>query len=275
MSGREGDEGAATRLLRRLAAPGARLVAADAAWRVAAPGKATPPRAARIESHLVENLLRRGLVAGDAATGVAITPVGSAHLRRALAGADGFAAQHQDRAAILVDDPAGGRSTATVNRDESPLAWLRRHRGREGRPLIDAAEFAAGERLRADYERGAIMPRVTANWSASVASGRRDGAGGMAELTEAALSARIRVDKALTALGPEFGDLLVDFCCFLKGIEEIERTRQWPARSAKLVLRLALAALARHYGLAASARGRPRAAGIRHWGTGDYRPTVD
>jgi hypothetical protein len=275
MSGPHENESAVIRLLRRLATPGARLVAAEAGWRVQAGDKAAPHKAAKAEPELVDGLRRRGLIAGDAASGLFITPVGSARLRRALAGADGFAAQHQDRAAIVIDDPAGGRSTATVNRDESPLAWLRRHKGRDGRALIGAAEFAAGERFRADYERGAIMPRVTANWSASVASGRRDGSGGMAELTEAALSARIRVDKALAALGPEFGDLLVDFCCFLKGIEEIERNRQWPARSAKLVLKLALAALARHYGLSASAHGRARAAGIRHWGSGDYRPTVD
>jgi hypothetical protein len=141
--------------------------------------------------------------------------------------------------------------------------------------LIDGAEFEAGERFRSDYERAGIMPRVTANWTASVSRGRRDGgAGGMAELTEAAIDARRRVDRAIAAVGPELAGILVDFCCFLKGIEEIERTRQWPTRSAKLVLRIALAGLARHYGLATQVRGAASGA-IRHWGSADYRPTIE
>jgi hypothetical protein len=121
-----------------------------------------------------------------------------------------------------------------------------------------------------------MMPRATANWSAAVAGHRRDGgAGGMAELTEAAIAARRRVERALDSVGPELGGLLVDFCCFLKGLEEIERERQWPARSAKLVLRLGLATLARHYGLAAKARGRSHASTILHWGAEDYRPAIE
>ena len=36
-----------------------------------------------------------------------------------------------------------------------------------------ASEYQAGERLRADFTRGQMMPRLGANWEASVASGRR------------------------------------------------------------------------------------------------------
>ncbi len=236
---------------------------------------ATRNAPAKIEPALAAHLLSRGLAAAGVAGDLELTPTGAAWLRRRLAGGeDAFAAQHQTRAVETVDHEELGRHRVTVNQDESPLAWLRRHKGRDGRPLIDAAEFTAGERLRADYTRGQLMPRVTANWTATVAAGRRDGgAGGMAELTEAAIAARQRVERALDAAGPELAGVLVDFCCFLKGVEEIERAHAWPARSAKLVIRLALAALARHYGLAASARGRGPGK-LLHWGADDYRPTL-
>lgn len=223
---------------------------------------------------LVERLLRRGLIERDAKGLLALTESGRRSVRRYLAETDGFALQHQTRSKIVIDDEHG-RRRALVNEDESPLARLHRQKGGDGRPLIDAAAFAAGERLRADFTRAQIMPRVTANWTAAVADSRRGGGGGMAELTEAVIGARQRVDRALSAVGPEFSGILVDVCCFLKGVEEIERARAWPARSAKLVLRLALASLARHYGLTEKARGPGRTGKLEHWGSDDYRPAIE
>ena len=220
--------------------------------------------------------LARGLAVRDADGMLALTEVGRAHLKRHLCETDGFAAQHQTRGEVPFLDGETGIHRATVNHDESPLAWLRRQKATGGKPWINAAEFAAGERLRSDYSRAQMLPRVTANWSAAVAGNRRDGSAGRGvEFTEAAIAARCRVDRALTAIGPEFAGTLVDFCCFLKGIAEIERERQWPARSAKLVVRLALAALARHYGLTAQAAGTGETGRLRHWGSEDYRPRLD
>jgi hypothetical protein len=251
-------------------------VGADGCYRFAQQCRDRRPAPPDPDARTVEVLLAQGLIEPDQDRGLVATATGRAFLRRSLAGADGYAAQHQERGMVAIDDPDLGSISVAVNHDESPLSWLRRRKGRDGRALIDAAEFAAGERLRSDYSRALIMPRVTANWTATVADKRRDGsAGSVAELTEAAIAARRRVEKALDSVGPEFAGLLVDFCCFLKGLEEIERERQWPARSAKVVLRLGLSSLARHYGLAATASGRNRSGTLRHWGTDDYRPTID
>jgi hypothetical protein len=147
-----------------------------------------------------------------------------------------------------------GRASVTVDDAESPLAWLARRRGRDGRPLIEAHQFQAGERLRADFTRAHLMPRTTSNWASPISS---DNCGGdrAATFTETMIASRQRVRQALDAVGPEFSGLLMDVCCFLKGLEGIERERAWPTRSAKIVLQLALDRLARHYGYAAKATG--------------------
>lgn len=171
---------------------------------------------------------------------------------------------------------ADGPEAVKVNLAESPLMLLYRRKGKSGHSFIDAREFRAGERLRMDYTRGQIMPRLGINWSAIGGQGQsHDRAGGILELTDAALSARLRVEKAIEAVGPELSGVLIDVCCFLKGMKQVEIERSWPARSAKVVLKSALGALARHYEPARDGNARSAAKpAILHWGTQDYRPAI-
>jgi len=76
---------------------------------------------------------------------------------------------------IAGDTPAhevapGGRPafrSVTVNVAESPLGWLFVH------GHLSRRQFDAGERLRSDWERAQLAPRVTMAWdSAPVARGR-------------------------------------------------------------------------------------------------------
>jgi hypothetical protein len=170
-------------------------------------------------------------------------------------------AQHLDVAQRRIDGPFGAQRV-TVNEAESPLAWLARRKGRDGRALIEPVQLMAGERLRAEFTRAQLMPRITSNWSAPVADGPRGAS--PAAFTEAVLAARQRVRRALDGVGPEFSGLLLDVCCFLKGLADVERERGWPARSGKVVLQLGLDRLVRHYGLDAEARGRSRGE-VRTW----------
>jgi len=155
-----------------------------------------------------------------------------------------------------------GRAEVAIDDAESPLAWLARRKGRDGRPLIEAVHLQAGERLRAEFTRAQMMPRVTSNWSAAVADGRRGA--GPAHFTDTVIAARQRVRHALETVGPEFSGLLLDVCCFLKGLEDVERERAWPPRSAKVGLQLGLDRLARHYGFRAELHGRAQVP-IRTW----------
>lgn len=198
-----------------------------------------------------------------------ISTAGWAYLARrgALRGGsdlDPFLVQHLDPRYRAAERPEG-RVRVTINEAESPLAWLARRKGRNGQPLIAPDRLQAGERLRAEFTRAQLTPRVTSNWTAAVAQGPRGGgAMGAAALTDAVISARERVRQALDAVGPEFAGLLLDVCCFLKGLEDVERERRWPPRSAKVVLQLGLDRLARHYGFSNEARGQA-ASGVRTW----------
>lgn len=225
-------------------------------------GRGTHPRSS------LDELLRRDLACPEAGSrAVVISEAGRAWLareksRRSGAAGDAFADQHRDLDEVVLKTENGPEELA-VNTRESPLAWLRRRRGSDGEPLIDAAQFEAGERLRRDLTFAGMLPSVTARWDGAIGGGQamRDPAGA----SDAVIAARQRVRAALLAIGAEFADLLVDLCGFLKGVETIERERRWPARSGKIVIGVALGQLARHYGLASEARGRAGAPSIRIW----------
>lgn len=174
---------------------------------------------------------------------------------------DVFRAQHLDLTTrnLMTEQ---GSIQVLINDSESPLAWLASRKGRDGRAMIGHDQFIAGERLRADFTRGHLSPRVTSSWSGI---GRSRGVnGGAGEMTDLVVASRQRVRSALEACGPEFAGLLMDVCCFLRGLEDIERERGWPSRSAKVVLQLALDCLARHYGFRSAARSDSTAK-IRTW----------
>lgn len=171
-----------------------------------------------------------------------------------------------------------GRSRAHARSEESPIAWLRRRKDRNGEPMISQAQFDAGERLSADFWFGQMTPRTTTNWSAvsTTPRGRRYGASqrSHADMTDNAVAAAERVRRALDAVGPELCGVLIDVCCHMRGLEEAERSAGWPQRSGKIVLQLALTRLARHYGLERS--GAPSAGAVmRHWGGEGYRPAFE
>ena len=187
------------------------------------------------------------------------------------AGVEPRRARHLELAEVTIDTEHGAVA-ATVDVAESPLAWLARRKGRDGRAMIEPVQLQAGERLRADFTRAQLMPRITANWDAAVADDRRGASPG--HFTETMIAARQRVRHALDAAGPEFSGLLVDVCCFLKGLAQIESERGWPLRSAKVVLQLGLDRLARHYGLNSVARGKAHG-DVRIWLAEDAGFTVE
>lgn len=186
---------------------------------------------------------------------------------------DRFRAQHDSIMQIEVSGPNGLSQKVSVVDPESPLAWLMARKGKDGTPFLSQAHYAAGERLREDYGRAALNPKMGMSWSQSGRSGGSAGRG-VGDAHDASLDARDRVNDALSTVGPELAGPLVDVCCYLQSLSVVEKERNWPARSGKLILKLSLEALARHYGLLNEARGAQFASHVRHAGAQDYRPSL-
>ncbi len=238
-----------------------------------------------MRNDLAERLESPRMTIPDRITGDAmarISAAGRAFLARSQARKnaqteEAFAAQHRDTVMRDIPDPAtesepeaapgSSRIRVRVNQEESPLAWLASRKGADGAPLIDAAQFQAGERFRRDLTMAGIMPGVSIDWE-RLGSGGGGGGGyraGKLDATETCIAARQRVTLAVRHLGAEDGDLLIDVCGFLTRITEVERARGWPARSGKIMIARALSRLADHYGLAGEARGALRNRRILAW----------
>ncbi|SLN35985.1 hypothetical protein ROA7450_01700 [Roseovarius albus] len=125
---------------------------------------------------------------------------------------------------------------------DTPLTMLARRRDRDGAKFLSDNLVHAGERLREDFELAQIKLPETTNWDQFWENP-------MAEISSKAGSpiARDRVICALHDLGPGLGDVVLRCCCYLEGLEKAEKGLDWPARSAKVVLRIALQRLHKHY----------------------------
>ena len=136
--------------------------------------------------------------------------------------------------------PGRGRRAVTVNLAESPLTWL------HARGHLTDRQYAAGERLRRDWEAAQLSPGITMRWDPVRVKGTADpGLSG----SERQLAAKARFDGALALAGSGLSDVLWRVVCAGEALAEAERALEWPVRSGKLVLKLALDRVADFYRL--------------------------
>lgn len=134
----------------------------------------------------------------------------------------------------------GGRSV-TVNLAESPLTWL------HARGHLSDRLFAAGELLRADWERAQLSQGLTMRWDPVRIKGRADKG---LNLSERQIAAKQRFDGALAAAGSGLSDVLWRVVCAGETLPVAEKALDWPVRSGKLVLKIALDRVADFYRIA-------------------------
>ncbi|SIO07765.1 hypothetical protein SAMN02745824_2863 [Parasphingorhabdus marina DSM 22363] len=133
--------------------------------------------------------------------------------------------------------------SVTVNLAESPLAWL------HARGHLTDRQLDAGEKLREDWERAHMAPGITMNWSLVPRDQNRRSGEQHLEPSEVQISARQRFEAAQSALGKDLHDIAWRVICAGETVPNAERNLNWPARSGKIVLRIALDRLADFYRL--------------------------
>ena len=263
----------ARRILRRLCEKGAFLAVAPTMEKAVVLREVVPGRQNRIavvDRDVAHAFALQEWIGCDKAGKIAcytITAVGRAALKRLLteervgrgADASGFAEaqspfQEQHRffaeRTVMADDGSGERQAALQPRREPAVgARAQARQGRRGLPdrRADRGGRAAARGLRAGADGAAGHAELGA-----VPDRRRHARRGRAGRgpAEGPQDARVRVAKAMEALGPGLSDIVFRICCFLEGLETAEKRLGWSARSGKVVLKIALERLAAHYQLA-------------------------
>ncbi|MBQ2263350.1 MAG: helix-turn-helix domain-containing protein [Loktanella sp.] len=246
----------ALRILRRLCEYGAVLAAArdmDTAVVVRETQSGEQLRTTSVDREIAQAMaLKDWIACADPEARVAryfITGTGRAALRR-------LTAQEENRAGGFADHPTAadaGWDMMALDSDsgnlryhntESPLTVLARRRDRDGGYFLSRALVATGERLREDFELAQLATGDRRGWHRA-ALGQIPPVLAGASATSRAAHDRLRA--ALHDLGPGLGDVVLRCCCLLEGLEQTEKTMGWSARSGKIVLRIGLDRLARHY----------------------------
>lgn len=242
------------RILRRLAEPGATLAIAPDMEKAVVMRTFPDGRCARLA--VMDRAVAQAFALQD---WISCRKAGRARLKRLIDEDDqarmvrgmaeapmAFADQHRIWGDKLVAGEDGPRRVRH-NLAESPITVLGRRREKDGRPFLEPGLVEAAERLREDFELAQMGPRVAQNWERFLTGGDRGGFHNEAGLAQGPRVARDRVAAALHDLGPGLGDVALRVCCFLEGIEAAEQRMGWAARSGKIVLRIALQRLRRHY----------------------------
>ncbi|GGE25055.1 helix-turn-helix domain containing protein [Primorskyibacter flagellatus] len=240
--------------LRRLAQPGAVLAVSAEMDRAVIVRKGEGEETHRlgvVERHVAQALALNGWIAcvsGGPLSRYAISTFGRTILST-------LTARAENRAGGFDESPARFRAAPQPTRAvkprggycDTPVIALARRRDRDGGPFLPPDLVRTAERIQEDFELAHMEPRQATNWDDYLTAGT-SGPGRTPEAPlRGAAAARDRVSQALRALGPGLGDVVLECCCRLNGLESAERKLGWSARSGKIVLRIALQRLRQHY----------------------------
>lgn len=247
------------RALRALIEPGAILVIADGvedAVIVVNDEGDRPVRRAVVSREVAEILALKEWIEGRHKGRLArygITPAGRTELSRLLAQAESKKANPAARggdAEAMPGVKTKERRPRTAGA-EAPVRVLSRRKRSDGTAFLTPQMIRAGERFRESFEiarvAGVIEPDVDAILSARPDPSVLATNGNAALSVPREIMARESLLRAVSRLGPELAEAVILACCNETGMEQIEDQLDFPARSGKIVVRIALGTLMRHY----------------------------
>lgn len=201
---------------------------------------------ARLVSASVRRLASEGVIVACGRDVFELSDAGRMRLRRDAAEAEPqFLAQHVSVETRVVVDAEGGERVVRGVARSNVLRKLAALPGANGAAWLSAAELQAAQTLRSDWEASQAGVTRGSDWSAPPMGSGGRGVGNSQERVMAARCDRSRrVATALAALAPPLRRVVERVCFHEDGLELVERGEGWPARSAKLALKLALAQLA-------------------------------
>ncbi|MBL1431308.1 MAG: hypothetical protein COA60_007375 [Robiginitomaculum sp.] len=209
----------------------------------------------KIPAAIVKYAIARGLLV-ISENRLEVTDVAGQWLRRNSSVKDdntdngeSFAAQHWQLEEREVFSDDGGFTAVRVNVEASPLLKMYRQRDKFGKRFLSDREFAAGEKLRNDYACSNMGRMSGSNWTGVARDKSVALSVTFADGNINAIDAKRRVMEALAWSGPMLDRVLFSVLLREQGLNSLEMDRHWPSRSAKIVLKIALARLALHYGL--------------------------
>ncbi|MEM9717249.1 MAG: DUF6456 domain-containing protein [Pseudomonadota bacterium] len=124
---------------------------------------------------------------------------------------------------------------------ESPVRLLARKKSPDGSPFLGPQHVSAADIFTEDFRMAGFADNPVGTLEEVMDFNFPKGT------DPAVTNAHERLCSALNMLGPDLGDIVLRCCCFHEGIETAERRMGWSARSGKVVLRIALRRLVRHY----------------------------
>ena len=257
------------RVLRALLEPDTLLVIADGvedAVVVHNAGDGRPVRRAVLTRDVAEALALKEFISGTVSGRIArysITPAGRSEVRRLLAETESRRASARgqaedtdviDAGELFLGGERNRKSRKRTAGAESPLLVLARRKRGSGEAWLTPDLVAAGLRFRENWEIARLGGEITRDWDKLVAG--RVSSGGARVASGGGATRRLEAEQALNAairaLGPDMAETVILAVCQDQGMEDVEDRLDFPARSGKIVLRIALHMLARHYAEAGS-----------------------